>query len=260
MFDRLFAPIAGLAWLMVLSASPLAHAEEAGAAEPPRVYPCYQARGGIEIDGLLDESAWEEAAVLQPFWKLDSGEEAVRGGSARLLWDADFLYLAGDLVDRDLYAVLKDHDARTWNDDVLELFLKPRDDSYQYYELHVTPGNTTLDLMFPRRGAGQWDRFVSFESGLVSAVELRGTVNNWRDQDEGWSIEMKVPFAAIDVIGGRAPVTGDQWRFAVCRYNYSVHLPEDFAQGLEYSTTVRNLSGGFHTYEDYDLLHFLEVK
>ena len=153
--------------------------------------------------------------------------------------------------------MLEDHDAFTWHNDVIEFFVKPLESSFQYYELHVTPRNTTLDLMMPRRGAGQLDRFMSYESGMVTAVELRGTLNDWKDEDEGWSTEMKIPFSAFEVNGGNAPKPGDEWRFAVCRYNYSVHLPSDWPQGLENSTTVKNMQGGFHTYEQYDLLHFV---
>ena len=260
MSPRYSAPLAGLVGLIVLGFSGRVGAAEdpdTGPADPPQVYPCHRARGSIAIDGLIDEDEWKDAAALGPFYQLNSGEAAVRGGSARLLWDAEALYLAADLADRDLYGVLEDHDAFTWHNDVIELFIKPRESSFEYYELHVTPRNTTLDLMMPRRGAGQLDRFISYESGMVTAVELRGTLNNWRDEDEGWSLEMKIPFSAFEVTAGAAPNPGDKWRFAVCRYNYSVHLPTDWPRGLENSTTVKNMKDGFHTYEQYDLLHFV---
>ena len=228
-----------------------------GDPDPPQVYPCHRAGATIEIDRLIGEEEWKGAPVLEPFYRLNSPEEAVRGGTARLLWDADALYLAVDLVDRDLMAVLEDHDSSTWHDDVVELFVKPLESSFQYYELHVTPRNTTMDLMVPRRGAGQWTEFARYESGMVTGVDLRGTLNNRRDEDEGWSVEMKIPFAAFEVTGGAAPSPGDRWRFAVCRYNYSVHLPAEWERAVENSTTVRDMRDGFHTYEQYGFLHFV---
>jgi hypothetical protein len=227
---------------------------------PPQVYPCYRTSDTIHIDGVADEKAWEKAPLLQPFWRFQTTEEAFSGGNAQLLWDEDFLYLAATLKDQDLYAVLTKHDTTTWKDDVLEFFFKPLENAPQFYELHVTPKNTTLDIAYPKRDAGSWTQFAVFESNMVTAVQLRGTLNNVEDVDQGWSVEMKIPFAAIEVVGGKTPAPGDQWRFALCRYNYSVHLPDSFAGGPENSATIRNLQNGFNNYEQYDFLHFLEVQ
>ena len=231
--------------------------EEALIQYPPRTYPCLRTEGPIRIDGRADEEAWKTAVVIDQFWRLYTPDPAqLGGGTARLLWDESFLYAAVDFRDRDLYALFTVHDTTVWRDDVVELFLKPLEASTRYYELHVNPLNTTLDTAYPSRNAGPWTDFISYESGMTTAVHLRGTLNDTTDVDQGWSIEIKLPFAAIDAVQGQPPAVGDRWRFAVSRYNFSTRLPEEF-KGLENSSSIRSLQDGFHTYEQFDFLHFL---
>ena len=121
----------------------------------------------------------------------------------------------------------------------------------------MNPHNATLDIALYGRDAGSWTDCVAYESGMATAVELRGTLNDTTDVDEGWSIEIRLPFSAIDAVHGRPPAAGDRWRFALSRYNFSSHLPPEF-KGLENSSSVRCLQKGFHTYEQFDFLHFAE--
>ena len=234
--------------------------EQALSQYPPRTYACRRAEGPILIDGRADEEAWKKAEVIHPFWRLYTPDPAqLGGGEARLLWDSRFLYVAVDFRDHDLYAVFTVHDTTVWADDVLEIFLKPLETSTRYYEFHVNPHNTTLDTAYPGRNAGPWTDFISFEANMTTAVQLRGTLNDTTDVDDGWSLEIRLPFAAIDAVQGKTPASGDRWRFALSRYNFSSHLPAEF-NGLENSSSIRCLQEGFHTYEQFDFLHFTTEK
>jgi hypothetical protein len=218
-----------------------------------RVIPCRRATSKIVIDGKLDEAAWENARPVDDFAIPPTGAKPRHPTSARLLWDDQFLYLGVVMEDFDVTAVKKDHDAWLWEDDVCELFLKPSTVDHHYYELQVTPLGTTLDLLIPRRGAGTFDRWKTWESGIKAAIAISGTLNDWHDQDKGWVVEAAIPLAAF-APDTHKPQLGDHWRFAVCRYDYSVYLDE----GRELSSSARLSKLNFHWFEDYDILEFSE--
>ena len=96
-------------------------------------------------------------------------------------------------------------------------------------------GRGSARLFMPRRGAGGFDRFKNDTKFHVDAkVSLRGTLNNWADKDDGWSVEGRIPWTDFLKTGGR-PGPGEKWKFALCRYDYSV----DF-EGPEISTCPRS--------------------
>src|SRR5205823_537001 len=102
--------------------------------------------------------------------------------------------------------------------------------------------------------AGGYKRFARDGDFHVEAkVQLRGTLNNWTDKDQGWTVEGKIPWKDFLRTGGR-PEVGEKWKFALCRYDYSV----DF-EGPEQSTCAplkSDSSANFHKFEDYATLHF----
>ena len=89
---------------------------------------------------------------------------------------------------------------------------------------------------------------------MVSAVKLRGTLNKYDDRDKGWTVEGRIPWTAFKPTGGR-PAVGDRWKFALCRYDYSVYLERP-----ELSSTAPLTQADFHRYEDYGELVFVGAK
>jgi hypothetical protein len=212
---------------------------------------CRWAQQPIKIDGVLNDAAWKTAQVLSDFpvyWLNRTSKTATK---ARLLWDKDYLYFSADMEDADLYADVKEHNGMCWLNDVFELFFKPSAEKLAYYEFQVNALNTRLELFLPSRGAGGYQRFASVGSlGMESAVKLRGTLNKWDDKDEGWTVEGRIPWTAFKGTGGR-PEPGARWRFALCRYDYSVAF-----EGPELSSTAPLTRPDFHRYEDYGELVF----
>lgn len=220
--------------------------------EKPRLRPCRRAQGKITIDGKLDEPSWETAFYLDDFTVRGTGAKPKAASSARFLWDDEHLYLAVVMEDRDITATHTEHDGRTWEDDVIELLLKPSDHKHHYYEVQITPRNTQLDLLIPRREAGSLERFKPWKSGVQSAVIVKGTLNEWRDKDKGWVVEAAIPLGAFAKDTPK-PQLGDRWRFAVCRVNYSVYL-----KAPEKTSTARLPVTDFQFHEAYDYLEFVE--
>ncbi len=136
----------------------------------------------------------------------------------------------------------------TWNNDVFELFFKPADDKPGYYEFQVNAAGDGPGLFLPRRGAGGFDRFIKDGNFHVEAkVHLRGTLNKWTDSDDGWSVEGKIPWTDFLQTGGR-PERGETWKFALCRYDYSVDFEGPGAFDVR---PAQDAAPSFHRFEDY---------
>jgi len=213
---------------------------------------CRWAAHPIKIDGKLDEAEWQKAQVLKDFALYWQRRPAKTATKARLLWDDQFLYFSAEMEDSDLYADVKEHNGMIWSNDVIELFVKPAQDRLAYYEFQVSAANTQLELFFPSRGSGGYHRFAPLTKlGIESAVQLQGTLNDWRDKDTGWTAEGRIPLTAFETSGNR-PRAGDKWRFAFCRYDYSAAFERP-----EISSTAPLTQSDFHRYEDYGELLFV---
>ena len=115
--------------------------------------------------------------------------------------------------------------------------------------------NTVLDMLLPSRGSGgyrRWARERPFH--LETSVVIRGSLNQWKDTDEGWSVEGLIPWSDFTATGGRPEVEAT-WKFALCRYDYSTKFEEP-----DLSSSARLTEPNFHRYENYDLLRFVATK
>jgi glucose/arabinose dehydrogenase len=253
-----------ISWLLVVLAgvslwlAGVAAQSGSKAQAPPTHFECRFTDQPIKITGKGEDPAWKRAQVIDHFylpWLGDQARPAKTKTRARLLWDREYLYFFADMEDTDLYADVTEHDGMTWNNDVFELFFKPAEDRPGYYEFQVNAAGTVMDMFLPRRGAGGYQRFVKDGDFHIDAkVHLRGTLNKWQDRDQGWSVEGRIPWTDYLRTGGR-PNPGEKWKFALCRYDYSV----DF-EGPEMSTCAPLKGRGipdFHHFEEYATLRFV---
>ena len=227
------------------------------AGDAPAASECRWADGKITIDGKADDAAWAKAHTIEGFslpWLGNAARPAKTATKARLLWDRENLYFFATMDDSDLYADVKEPDGVTWENDVFELFFKPAEDKPGYYEFQVNAAGTIMDLFLPRRGSGGYKRFKGDGAFHIEAkVALDGTLNRWQDHDHGWSVEGRIPWTDFLRTGGR-PADGETWKFALCRYDYSVEF-----EGPELSTCapLQSQPPDFHHHEDYAALRFI---
>jgi uncharacterized repeat protein (TIGR03806 family) len=252
----LIVPILGSLTLLCLGRQNETPAESPKAfRRQPAEFQCRWAETPITLNGKADEAAWKRAQVIDTFylpWLGTKARPAKTATKARLLWDREYLYFFADMEDADLYADVKEHDGITWNNDVTELFFKPAADKPGYYEFQVNALGTVMDMFLPRRGAGGYQRFKSDgEFHIDAKVQLRGTLNHRQDKDQGWSVEGRIPWHDFLRTGGR-PDIGECWKFALCRYDYSIDL-----EGPELSTCAPLSRSDFHHHEDYATLRFV---
>lgn len=186
--------------------------------------PRLPAGAAITIDGRLDEPAWASAPVAGPFVDVGSGRPARQGavqGSARLLWDEAHLYVGFDVQDRRITGGFPagTQDPHLWERDTVEIMIDPDGDgdNKDYYEIQINPQNMVFDSQFddynaPRGGPSGPFGHEEWSAGLTSAVTLNGTMDDNADQDQGYVVEAKIPWASLAKAKRTPPAPGDVWR------------------------------------------------
>lgn len=181
-----------------------------------QTYVALQAPALLVIDGKLDESAWQAAVPTYDFVDIEGAKKPAprQATRARMLWDDQYFYIGAELDETDLWATLTERDSIIFHDNDFEVFIDPDGDTHLYYELEINGLGTEWDLVLvkPYRDGGP--ALHGFDThGLKSAVHLRGTLNDRRDRDTGWTLEIAIPWAALAPLTSAAvpPNDGDVW-------------------------------------------------
>lgn len=245
----------GVITLLISAATDLASADDVQPAEVRRT------AEPLTIDGRAGEPQWNAAQLIDRFtlpWLGDQERPAKTATRARLLWDDDYLYFLAAMEDRDLFADVTEHDGEIWNNDVFELFFKPSVDRPEYYEFEINAAGAVLDMLVPHQDGNLADVIGESlrrdEFHVEAKVVTRGTLDKRDDRDSGWSVEGRIPWSDFAATGGR-PAAGDEWRFALCRYDYTGE-----AGDYELSTTAPLGVADFHRHQDYAPLRFVAAS
>jgi Carbohydrate family 9 binding domain-like len=189
----------------------------------------YRTPSRLTVDGKLDEAAWRAAEWSDAFVDIEGDARPRPRFTTRMkmLWDDEFLYIAADMLEPDVWATLTTRDAVIFQDNDFEVFIDPDGDTHEYYELEVNALKTAWDLLLPQpyRDGGSaidgWDI-----AGLQVGVDIRGTLNKPGDKDDGWSVELALPWNILEEASThkRAPRDGEQWRINFSRVEWHTDI------------------------------------
>jgi hypothetical protein len=204
------------------------------------------------LDGKLDDKCWEQAAPIEQFAAYWAKPPAPRAGTrAYLVWDDEALYYGATMTDSELRAYGTKRNDSLWDGDVFEMFFKPSAERPEYYEFQANPRALIFECFFPKRGVYPKDLSQAPLLGNKAVVTVSGTLDEPGDRDTGWTVEGRIPWSAFQPTGGK-PKPGDEWRFALCRYDYG---PKGSQPVLMSSAPLSQPS--FHRHEDYAKLRFV---
>lgn len=172
-------------------------------APPVPRYEVKRATRSITIDGKLDDASWSAAGKIEFQFPWEQQTGAKQKTVARILWDNRFLYVGYECEDSDIVAHFTQRDDPTYRDDAVEIFINP--DPAQkdfYYGLEMNANATLYDYfyVFPKLLLKR----VNF-SGMQLAVYSRGTVNQTGDKDQGWNLEVAIPWSNFEEITTKLP-------------------------------------------------------
>jgi hypothetical protein len=177
------------------------------------------------IDGKLDEPAWQAAPWTADFVDIEGQRRPPPRyrTRAKMLWDDRYFYIAAELEEPHVWGTVTKHDSVIFHDNDFEVFIDPDGDNHNYAELEINALNTTWDLLLkkPYRDGGpavnEWEI-----PGLKTAVHVRGTLNDPRDTDRGWAVEIAIPWKVLGKLTTvpAPPKDGDQWRVNFSRVEW----------------------------------------
>ncbi len=155
--------------------------------------------GGIAADGYLGDPGWREALVLDDFSIHQSLTAPRTPTEVRMAWDEQYLYLgflAGGQSPGNLVAAAAERDGTLWDDDSVEIYLRPDLNDSRYYQLI---GNSRGVLFDSRDADAAWN----------GAIDYRTQIRN-----DGWSGEFRIPWTALECA---PPRPGQPIGFNACR-------------------------------------------
>jgi len=193
----------------------------------PKGYVCPRLAGPVTIDGDPGDKAWAAVPWSDPFVDIEGDRRPAPRHRTRvkMAWDDQALYVAAELQEPHVWGTLTEHDAVIFHDNDFEVFLDPDGDNHAYGELELNALNTTWDLLLTKpykdggRAVNAWE-----VTGLKTAVKVQGTLNDPRDTDAGWTLEVRWPWAGLKELAGvpAPPRDGDRWRINFSRVEWDV--------------------------------------
>jgi len=144
----------------------------------------------IKIDGILDETSWKSAPATKDFVQRIpyNGKPATFGSDVRFLYDNSGLYIGAMLYDPHPDSILAQmglRDASDLNADNFVFIVSPFNDGLNAFCFMVFASDVQTDF---KLSGGDGNDDFSWDAVWVSKA---------RKNDQGWVVEMKIPYSAI---------------------------------------------------------------
>lgn len=189
----------------------------------PKTYVAAKTTKPIVIDGDESDASWSKADWTDLFEDIENDVKPKYATKVKMLWDETNFYILAKMEEPHVWANLKQRDTIIFYNNDFEVFVDPDSDTFNYYELEINALNTAWDL-FLTKPYRESDIVVANDwniPGLKSAVKVNGTLNNPNDTDEGWVLEMAIPWAAYKTTFFDQNVPVDKfWRVNFSRVNW----------------------------------------
>ena len=169
-------------------------------AVPRPVARAHRATDSISIDAFLDEASWADAEVITGFVqsKPNTGFPASERTVIRILFDDENLYVGAILYERDprnitLHSLKRDFPPT--DGDILGIALDTYHDRRNAFMFGVNAGGALIDVQ-------------TFDNGRDLNFPWEGIVQRAaRIHEEGWTLEMAIPFSTLRFDPGRVDQT-----------------------------------------------------
>ena len=196
--------------------------------EVPKLYLAHFTNIPPKIDGLQD-STWEQAQWSDSFIDIEGTKIPKYDTQVKMLWDAHALYILTKLEEPHIWGNLIQRDTVIFYNNDFEVFIDPDGDTHDYMELEINALNTVWDLFLkrPYRNKVKVDNQWNIET-LLSAVSYQGSLNNPSDTDQGWQLEIALPWESLrrGNLQGSVPIN-QFWRINFSRVNWEHALNND---------------------------------
>lgn len=194
----------------------------------PESYIAYHTAETIDIDGADTDVSWNKVEWTNLFVDIEGVKKPTYDTQVKMLWDNTYFYILAKMEEPHVWADITEHDAIIFYNNDFEVFVDPDGDTYNYYEIEVNAINTIWDLFIskPYREnnvvLNDWTA-----TGMKTAINVDGTLNNPNDTDKGWMVEMAIPWSVFKKAYFEENVPKDDfWRVNFSRVNWDHQLTD----------------------------------
>lgn len=197
----------------------------------PPTYVCYKAPAPIKIDGKLSPEEWDAIPWTTDFVDIegDKRPKPLLQTRAKMTYDDNGMYFAVLMEEPHVWGTITEHDAVIYQDNDFEIFLNPTNDTHNYLEYEVNSLGTEWDLYLSKPYRDNPQVLNNWEfAGMKSAVHVDGTLNNPKDTDKSWSVEVFIPWSSIYQVarGKEKPVPGEHIRTNFSRVEWTTDIQD----------------------------------
>jgi len=152
----------------------------------------------IEINGIENETSWKKANYTDNFIDIEGIKVPKQKTNVKMLWDNNFLYVFAKLYETHIWGDITERDKVIYHNNDFEVFINPNKNVFNYGEIEINALGTEWDLFLnkPYRLKGKADSSWNIK-GLKSSVFIEGTINNPKDIDNYWTVEIAIPLKEI---------------------------------------------------------------
>ena len=209
-------------------------------------YLCQKIDHDFTIDGNINKEEWQEAAWTNLFVDIEGRDikKPYYDTRAKMLWSDQYLYFAFELKDHHIWANITQKDAVIFHDNDIEIFIDANGDTHNYIELELNALNTVWDLFLSkpyREGGPVLNEFNM--AGLLTAIQINGTLNDPSDKDESWTVEVAIPWKNLVTTSQyrRIPKHGENMRINFSRVQWDTEVVDGKYEKLRNTETGKPL-------------------
>ncbi|MCC3157242.1 DUF5916 domain-containing protein [Hymenobacter sp. 15J16-1T3B] len=144
--------------------------------------------GGIKLDGVLDEAAWQQASIATDFIqnRPNPGPLEKHKTEVRVLYDDVSIYIGALMHDVSQDSIMRELAARDnfGNSDFIGVFFDTYQDKLNGYGFFVTTGGVQMDARYSPAGGEDFNWNAVWDS----RTSMQGT---------DWVAEIRIPYSAI---------------------------------------------------------------
>ncbi|MBS2098147.1 DUF5916 domain-containing protein [Carboxylicivirga linearis] len=159
-------------------------------AQNKKTVECYAIDQPLKIDGILDESCYQNAFPAKDFVQLQpyNGKPSYQPSEVYFFYDQNAIYLGAMLYDSSpdsIYNFLSERD-NIGMSDYFGVYFDPYNEGQLAYGFFITPAGVQTDIKAIKTSYdyedGNWDAVWQSETTIT---------------DKGWTIEMRIPYSAL---------------------------------------------------------------
>ena len=205
----------------------------------------------VNVDGKVTDEIWSRSKYYPMVIPNDPdrlrewcNNRPYQEGTVQVAYDDNYVYVLAKLIDDDIVQYGEGGTHLYSRGDTFEFFLQNPENGH-YWEIYGSANSKFTVMFFENGGKRIFPEAIQKDDKIKVAVTMDGTLNNSKDNDKYFIVEMAIPMSIIKSKGDVFK-PGTKWNILCARYNYSKSLFD-----LELTCTSAMPKANWHDRKNY---------